>query len=287
MVIGAGIFITTPLAAASLPSGGALLAVWVFGVRMLLKYRGNRYQEVRTASVMAFQLGFALVLPNVLAGLNQPEYYLTYFWPLKSWYGEPDGVHHFWTSGALGIGLILFGALMTFVATPLLTWRYGKRWYCSWVCGCGGLANTAGEPFRHLSNKSAAAWRFEQVSIHSVLVLAILTTVIVWVNWAIGRQHPGEVQASWWMEGFLGALLDKGNPAARSLLDKATVYVVPNMNPDGTRRGLHRTNAGGVNVLRYGMMSEQLIGVEADGEGITHPATPRASRPSGPRPRPG
>lgn len=66
--------------------------------------------------------------------------------------------------------------------------------------------------------------------------------------WAIGRQHPGEVQASWWMEGFLDALLDPGNAAARTLLEKATLYVVPNMNPDGTRRGLHRTNAGGVNL---------------------------------------
>ncbi|MCC7048960.1 MAG: hypothetical protein IT562_19755 [Alphaproteobacteria bacterium] len=66
--------------------------------------------------------------------------------------------------------------------------------------------------------------------------------------WAIGRQHPGEVQASWWMEGFLDALLDRGNAAAAALLDKATVHVVPNMNPDGTRRGQHRTNAGGVNL---------------------------------------
>lgn len=66
--------------------------------------------------------------------------------------------------------------------------------------------------------------------------------------WAIGRQHPGEVQASWWMEGFLDALLDRRNVAANTLLGKATVYVVPNMNPDGTRRGQHRTNAGGVNL---------------------------------------
>jgi polyferredoxin len=26
-----------------------------------------------------------------------------------------------------------------------------KRWYCSWVCGCGGLAETAGDSYRHLS----------------------------------------------------------------------------------------------------------------------------------------
>jgi amino acid transporter len=36
MVIGAGVFITTPLAAANLPSGGWVLAAWVFGGAMSL-----------------------------------------------------------------------------------------------------------------------------------------------------------------------------------------------------------------------------------------------------------
>lgn len=36
MVIGAGIFITTPLAAANLPSGGIVLAAWIFGGAMSL-----------------------------------------------------------------------------------------------------------------------------------------------------------------------------------------------------------------------------------------------------------
>jgi len=36
MVIGAGIFITTPLAAANLPSGGIVIAVWLFGGAMSL-----------------------------------------------------------------------------------------------------------------------------------------------------------------------------------------------------------------------------------------------------------
>jgi murein tripeptide amidase MpaA len=28
------------------------------------------------------------------------------------------------------------------------------------------------------------------------------------VVWIIGRQHPGESMASWWMEGFVRRLLD-------------------------------------------------------------------------------
>ncbi len=68
--------------------------------------------------------------------------------------------------------------------------------------------------------------------------------------WFIGRQHPGETMASWWMEGMLRRLLDDSDPVSKSLLEKAVFYVVPNMNPDGGRRGHLRTNAAGANLNR-------------------------------------
>ena len=68
--------------------------------------------------------------------------------------------------------------------------------------------------------------------------------------WVIGRQHPGETMAEWWMEGFLARLLDPFDAAARALLETARFCVVPNMNPDGSRRGHLRTNAAGVNLNR-------------------------------------
>ncbi|WP_420548837.1 M14 family metallopeptidase [Curvivirga sp.] len=68
--------------------------------------------------------------------------------------------------------------------------------------------------------------------------------------WFIARQHPGETQASWWMEGMLRRLLDDSDPVSRSLLQKCVFYVVPNMNPDGSKRGYLRTNAAGANLNR-------------------------------------
>ncbi len=68
--------------------------------------------------------------------------------------------------------------------------------------------------------------------------------------WAIARQHPGETMAEHWMEGFLARLLDADDPLARQLLAAATFHVVPNMNPDGSRRGHLRTNAAGANLNR-------------------------------------
>ena len=65
--------------------------------------------------------------------------------------------------------------------------------------------------------------------------------------WLYARQHPGESMCEWWMAGALEWLT---SDAAAPLLAAATVHVVPNMNPDGTRRGHLRTNAAGVNLNR-------------------------------------
>src|SRR5690606_4141690 len=68
--------------------------------------------------------------------------------------------------------------------------------------------------------------------------------------WLYARQHPGESMAEWWMEGALDMLTDPADPHGRSLRRKARFHIVPNMNPDGSRRGHLRTNAAGVNLNR-------------------------------------
>ena len=68
--------------------------------------------------------------------------------------------------------------------------------------------------------------------------------------WVIARQHPGETMAEWFVEGLLARLLDPQDATARALLDQATFYIVPNMNPDGSALGNLRTNAAGANLNR-------------------------------------
>ena len=163
-------------------------AVLVFGVRFLLKYRHNRYQQLRTASVMFFQLGFGFLIPSVLVLFQQPEHYFSYFWPLKPEYLYPS----YWARAAgPGVYFLGSGMVMTFVATPVLTYFYGKRWYCSWVCGCGGLAETMGDPFRQLSNKSLGAWKLERWMIHSVLGAVTVVTLTLWLNSLLGGRVLG------------------------------------------------------------------------------------------------
>ncbi len=68
--------------------------------------------------------------------------------------------------------------------------------------------------------------------------------------WLFARQHPGESMAEWWMEGALDMLTDPTNVHARRLLAECRLYIVPNMNPDGSFRGHLRTNAVGTNLNR-------------------------------------
>ena len=68
--------------------------------------------------------------------------------------------------------------------------------------------------------------------------------------WLYARQHPGESMAEWWMEGALECLTDPADPLARALRQRCSFHVVPNCNPDGSRRGHLRTNAVGTNLNR-------------------------------------
>ena len=68
--------------------------------------------------------------------------------------------------------------------------------------------------------------------------------------WLYARQHPGETMAEWWMEGALDCLTDPADPVGRKLRQLCTFHIVPNANPDGSRRGHLRTNAAGINLNR-------------------------------------
>ncbi len=164
------------------------LAMIVGGLFVIKRHGNSRYQLIRTSVVVAVQVVLAFALPLVMKVFTDREHYFSYFWPLKIEYLYPSYILQ------QPFLILAWSFLGSLVAFPLLAYFFGKRFYCSWICGCGGLANTAGEPWRHLSDKSPTAWRIEKVSIHTVLFLSLVATAIVWVNWAIGKQHPDFAQ---------------------------------------------------------------------------------------------
>jgi len=164
------------------------IIVIVMGIRMIAKYRHNRYQIIRTFSVMFFQTAFAFLIPEILVRLNQPWYDFKNIWPLNYTFFFDWNIQELVDSGMMGIFMLVWGIVLVIIGVPLFTYFYGKRWYCSWVCGCGGLAETMGDPYRQLSDKSVRAWKYERYIIHGVLVFAVLMTVGVLYTYFTGSK---------------------------------------------------------------------------------------------------
>lgn len=154
-----------------------------FGVRFIIKHRSSRYQVMRTGCLMAVQLMIAFLLPLILPLLQQPEYYFSYFWPLKVEYFYPSVMASF------PLVIVVYSVIGSLAVFPVLALTLGKRFYCSWVCGCGGLAETFGDRWRSLSDKSTTAHRFEMVSIHSVLLLTVIGTAAVVLAWYLSEMR--------------------------------------------------------------------------------------------------
>lgn len=155
------------------------------GAIYYLRHHGNsRYNRARIGVNVSVQVLLAFLLPFVMPLFGGTEFYFSYFWPLKYDYFYPQ------TLGQLPLYMALYTLVGSLVLAPILAVVLGKRWYCSWVCGCGGLANTFGDPWRHLTSKSTKAWRFEQVAVHSVLGIIILVTFLLGLDSLIGADHP-------------------------------------------------------------------------------------------------
>ena len=160
------------------------IAMVVFGWEAMIRWRGiardKRYQTWRYVSLIAFQVVFFIGV-NVIAvealsvkyswrawGLYQPFplFFNVFFW----WYdGDPASVKWFF---------IVAGLLGTLVAIPLLARYHGKR-FCTWVCGCGGLAETLGDRWRHLAPKGERSrlWDFQGMVVLAASVIVLLVVV--------------------------------------------------------------------------------------------------------------
>lgn len=171
------------------------------GIKFIYKYRHNRYQIIRTISVIFFQLVFAYALPHILEAFNDYQGYfgkdLKNVWPLNYYITESyqlDAMADPANNGDNIVGVsgtfyFVWSLILFLVVTPVLTYYVGKRWYCSWVCGCGGLAETAGDSFRQLSSKKLSSWKIERWVIHSVMVFVLAMTVAALWPYFSGKEY--------------------------------------------------------------------------------------------------
>ena len=162
----------------------------VFGLQALKRWgldRRDKLQIWRYSLLLAFQWIFFFLMPEFLfqwavkyqwvgeqlatnpqfADQAWRSYGIVYAWPLffYTWLYDP---HMIW---------VVWGIVLTFGLVPLLVLFHGKR-YCSWICGCGGLAETFGDRWRHFAPKGKTAIKWEWMG-SAVFVLAFAVTLLM------------------------------------------------------------------------------------------------------------
>ena len=165
------------------------------GAVVYARYRHDAYQRKRTLVVAAAQLVFAFTLPAVLQGLDAEQAALhrdwKLMWPLDHSFFEPYRLDALRAGGAVGRFYFISGVVLFAVVAPVATYFWGKRWYCSWICGCGGLAETAGDAFRTLAPSTPRSWRWERWLIYPILVWITLATAVVVGAYVMGVEAIG------------------------------------------------------------------------------------------------
>jgi thioredoxin reductase/polyferredoxin len=162
----------------------------VFGLQALKRWgldRKDKFQIWRYVSLLSFQWVFFFLIPEFLF-----QYAVKYQWVGEKLASDPVFAEQAWRSYGVIYAWPLFfytffynphqiwvvwGVLLTFVLIPIFVLFHGKR-YCSWICGCGGLAETFGDRWRHLAPKGKASIKWEWMNI-PVLIFAALVTVFV------------------------------------------------------------------------------------------------------------
>lgn len=168
----------------------------IFGIQALKRWgldKQDRFQIWRYVSLIGFQWVFFFIIPEflfqwavqyqwvgelakdpVFAEQAWRSYGIVYAWPLffYTFFYNP---HSIW---------IIWGVILSFIIIPVLVLFHGKR-YCSWICGCGGLAETFGDRWRHLAPKGKTSIKWEVMGT-AVLMIALIITVMMLVKDAWG-----------------------------------------------------------------------------------------------------
>ena len=153
--------------------------------------------------------------PNLILGspdYSWKAYGLEYIWPLQ--------FHQFFYD--ISLFYIIWGLMTAFVIIPILSVKHGKR-YCTWICGCGGLAETVGDRWRHKMPKGRRAQSWEWMN-QAILIWAFVATILVCGNMLFGKIYHNDIN-HWF--GFLSQVGEKSRYWYGYIADFWLVGVIP------------------------------------------------------------
>jgi thioredoxin reductase/polyferredoxin len=197
------------------------LVVTIFGLQAVKKYPA-RHQKIRFASLILSQWFLLFIIPEfVVPGLMRLAHATTHAlnnawrfyglvlpWPLFTY-----NVNATNADGTGSLFWLVAGGLVTLVVIPIVTIFHGKR-FCTWICGCGALAETLGDRWRHLAPKGELALKLEKMGTVILVVCAGMSGLIVLDTYhAVQagmfssvqqfKQHYYDVAVDFWLSGAI------------------------------------------------------------------------------------
>lgn len=155
------------------------LVVLGFGIPAMLRWRrmprNQTRQTIRYLVIFFAQCFCLFIFPEfILKQVDPAHYWRIYgvFMPFPLVYETFFGASRIW--------LILCG-LATFVALPIFVYWNGKR-LCSWFCGCGCLAETLGDKYRHYALQGEGSRKVEDLILWPILLWAFVSAGVLMVT---------------------------------------------------------------------------------------------------------
>ena len=155
-----------------------------FGL-LAMRRHDDPEQRKRYVSLILFQVLFLFGIPELLAPMVLTDawqlYSISVPWPLRiDSVAQPSGSWRW----------LLVGAFVSFVLLPWYVRRNNER-FCSWMCGCGGLAETVGDLWRWraprgdlaIKAESAGRWILLAAIPLTALILADTYKLVGWTSW--------------------------------------------------------------------------------------------------------
>jgi thioredoxin reductase/NAD-dependent dihydropyrimidine dehydrogenase PreA subunit len=163
----------------------AVILVW--GIRAYRRYSFSRLQRAKYLTILAVQTVLLCVLPLFVVPALAPDWYHGYAWHwVLAWPLSVSAIPAPWTDGHMFP--FVYAIILTFLVFPIAVYFFGSR-FCSFVCGCGCMAETLGDRHRNKAPRGPKSIRFERLAGRVVLGLATAATLwlVFRVNWGAGK----------------------------------------------------------------------------------------------------